>query len=111
MIFPWSERPGTTTIEKAARSSEQEVDLALNAFKAIVLTSPDRVCNDQRTRILVLIDRVKAIRALMERRGFLPSNFDTSLAGALAERQELAGRPGAEAGRLSREEIMSLSWR
>jgi len=99
------------TIEKAARSSEQEVDLALNAFKAIVLTSPDLVWNDQQTRILDLIDRVKAIRALMERRGFLPGNFDTSLAGALAERQELAGRPNAEARRLSREQIISLSWR
>jgi hypothetical protein len=98
------------TTEKAANSSGQEVDLAVSAFKTIVLTSPDLIWNDKQARILDLIDRVKAIRALMERRGFVPGDFDTSLAGALAER-ELASRPSAEAGHLSREEIVNLSWR
>src|SRR5262249_48080137 len=63
------------TIEKAARSSEQEVDLALNAFKGIVLTSPDLIWNDQQARIRDLVDRVKAIRTVMDRRGFVPSGF------------------------------------
>lgn len=99
------------TIEKAAQSSEQEVDVALNAFKAIVLTSPDLIWSDKQVRIQKLIERVKAIRALHERRGFVPSNFDTSLAGAVAEWQELAGRPGTENRHLSREEIISMSWR
>lgn len=100
------------TIKVAAtmKSSEQEVTLALSAFKEIVLTSPDLIWNDQQARIVALIDRVKAIRTLMERSGFVPSNLDTSLASALAEWQELAGYPGAETRRLSREEIINLNW-
>jgi hypothetical protein len=95
----------------AARSSEQEVDLAFNAFKGIVLTSPDLIWNDQQIRIRDLADRVKAIRALRDRRGFVPSGFDTSLAGALAEREEIGLRHGVPGETLSREEIVSLSWR
>jgi hypothetical protein len=99
------------TIEKAVQSSDQEVDLALSAFKASVLTSPDLIWSDQQARILDLIERIKTIRLLKDRRGFVPNDFDSSLAGALADREKRAGRADADLSRLSRAQTISLSWR
>lgn len=100
-----------TTIEKAIQSNDQEVDLALSAFKAAVLKSPDLICKDREKRILSLIDKIKAIRTLMQRRAFLPNQLDTSLATAIAEQPLPASRSSKMARQYSREGLIGLSWK
>ena len=100
-----------TAIEKAVQSNDQEVDLALSAFKETVLKSPDLIWNDREKWIISLIDKVKAIQVLKERRAFLSNQLDTSLASAVADQLEPAGRGSNITQRLSREDLIRLNWR
>jgi len=99
------------TIKQATQSNDQEVDQALSAFKAVVLNSPDLIWNDQQARIQTMVDRLKTIRTLMGRRGFVQSNFNTSLASALDEWQELVSHSDGKKRQLTRDELIHLNWR
>ena len=100
-----------TVIEKATQSDEKEVDLAFSAFKSVVIRSPDLIWKDKNITIKALINKVKMIRKLMERRAFLMDKLDTSLAIALAEQQELADCGNNPTQRISRADLIRLDWR
>jgi len=95
-------------MERVARSSDQEVDLSVNAYKAIVLTSPDLIWNDQRGLILTLLERIKQIRTNRDlpTLGVAPTEMDLNTAMAIQKRHPVVGiRP------VSREELSFMDWR
>jgi hypothetical protein len=93
---------------KVAKSSDQEVDLAVAAYKAIVLTSPDLIWSDQEARILALLDRIKKIRTMKDRKIETAPKVDFSLKAALDVAPD---RLFAQAGKMSRQNLVEMNWR
>ena len=93
-------------ILKARGNNDQELDLAFDAFKGLVLISPDLIWPDQVHLVNKLRERIEAIRALGGRLGLTATALDTSLATAVTEEQAETASPLPD-----RAEIISMSWR
>ena len=92
-------------IERARQSSDEELDMAFETFRGVVLTSPDFIFTDQSRLITTLQKRVRALRKAPRRSGFLQKNHDITTVMA----EEAAALEYAQP--VSREELMKVSWR
>lgn len=93
------------TISKATSGAEEDIDLAFQTFRGIVLQSPDLIWSDQVRLIDGLSKKVRQIVKIRSRRRFTAVPLETGIEQSLAQ-----GVSIAEAELLDRAHVLQMSW-